>query len=473
MICAKTLGILSNNIMINKYLNQIVEVKKFFDSKITIDYNFRIKQLKKLKLSLQKYEVELLNALKEDLKRSNFESYASEIGLLYKEIDFTISKLKKWLKPIKVHSSLIFFPATSKIYSVPLGVVLIIAPWNYPVWLLISPLIGAIAGGNCAILKTSELTKNVVLVLEKLFKETFEENYILFIDGDGKEVIPPLISNFQFNHVFFTGSLSVGQIITKLCANYSIPNTLELGGKSPAIIHNDADIYLSCKRIIWGKMFNNGQTCVAPDYLVIHSQIFDAVLSKLKFYIDFFTKGSNLKIFNYPRYNILKEYINTNQDKIIYGGEFDDNEQSISFSLMLEPDYSSKINHEEVFGPILPIFKYNSFDDVYNIINKNPNPLSLYLFTNSTKLQEKVINEIAFGGGCINTCLFHTINYRLPFGGIMQSGFGKYHGKYSFDLFTHKKSILKMYNWFDAFIKYPPYSNLKYKLLKMLYKISQ
>lgn len=472
MICAEILGILLNIIMINEYLGKIFEVSKFFDSKITLNYEFRIEQLKKLKSAIKKYELELLNALKVDLKRSQFESFASEIGPLYKEIDFLLNNLKKWLKPIKVHTPLIFFPSTSKIYNVPLGIVFIIAPWNYPIWLLISPLIGAIAGGNCVILKTSELAKNVVLVLDKLFKETFKENYILFIDGDGREIIPPLISNFCFNHIFFTGSRNVGKIIAGLCATYLIPYTLELGGKSPAIIHNDANIDLSCKRIIWGKLFNNGQTCVAPDYLLIHSQIFEEVLHRLKFYIDLFTKGENLKIFNSLRYSILKEYISLHQSKIFCGGTFDDNSQSLSFSLLLEPEFSSKINHEEIFGPILPVFKYNSFDDVNNIINKNPNPLSLYLFTNDLRVQEKLVNEIPFGGGCINTCLFHATSFHLPFGGIMQSGYGKYHGRYSFDLFTHKKSILKMYNWFDAFIKYRPYTNLKYKLLKILYRLS-
>ena len=324
---------------------------------------------------------------------------------------------------------------------------------------------GAIAGGNCAIVKPSEYTPNVANVLAKIISQTFASNYIQLVDGDGAIVVPELIGNNDFDHVFFTGSTVVGRVIASLCANKLIPYTLELGGKSPAIIDSNVNLKVTCKRLAWAKFFNAGQTCVAPDYVLVDEKIKDEFIATLKQTLQqFYSPNSIARIINLKRFEVLTRFIK--DSTVIYGGQADKNLLYIEPTLIDSPYIGAPIMHEEIFGPLLPIIAYSSTDELYNIIRQNPNPLALYVFSENNQFATKIINDIQFGGGGINIALMHFASHYIPFGGVRQSGQGNYHGKFSFDAFTHKKSIVKMSTRFDAFVKYPPYTKLKSWLLK-------
>ena len=440
---------------------------RFFNSGSTNDYSFRLTQLKRLRIVLKEYENELILALQKDLNKPYTEAYASEIDFVYSEISYMERHLKRFIKPQKVSSPLKLFYSKSYIYSVPLGVVLIIAPWNYPVQLLLSPLIGAIAGGNCIVLKPSEFTPTVSLVLKKVIDKSFDPNYIILIEGDGAHVVPELIKQNDFNHVFFTGSTIVGREIAKECSNKLIPYTLELGGKSPAIIDSNVDLKVACKRIAWAKFYNSGQTCIAPDYILVDQKIKDDFIKELKLIVDQFYANTNYaRIINKKRFSTLVNYIK--DSKVIYGGKYNEENLYIEPTLVDSPSIENAIMHDEIFGPILPIIGYSSIEEMQDIISKNQSPLALYVFSKNKVFANKIINDISFGGGGVNIALLHIINSNLPFGGVGNSGQGSYHGKYSFDTFTHKKSIVKMSTCLDAFFKYPPYTKFKSFLLKMM-----
>lgn len=442
----------------------------FFQTGKTLSEQFRCEQLLKLKASLKHHELQLLEALKLDLNKPEQEAYSSEIGMIYDEIQFALKNLKSWMKRKKVNSPITLFYSKSYIYKVPCGVVLIIAPWNYPAQLVLSPLIGAIAAGNCAVIKPSEYTSNVTKVLQSIISYAFTPEYITLIEGDGAEIIPKLINNFEFNYVFFTGSTIVGKNIAKLCIEKLIPYTLELGGKSPAIIDNEINLDVTCKRLIWSKFFNAGQTCIAPDYVLVDYRIKDAFIEKLKLTIkQFYPDNLNdlAKIINPKRFNILYKYIQDNE--VIYGGKHDINNLTIEPTIINEPNLNSEIMTEEIFGPILPIISFHNKEQLYEIINRNPNPLSLYIYSLNNRFCEEIIQKIPFGGGGVNIGLFHLVNPRLPFGGIMNSGNGKYHGKYSFDTFSNTKSIVNTATFLDIPIKYPPYFKWKTWLLKFFF----
>ena len=430
--------------------DQVNNLFRFFNSGSTNDYSFRLTQLQKLRIVLKNYENELILALQKDLNKPYIEAYASEIDFVYSEISYMERHLKRLMKPQKVSSPLKLFYSKSYIYPAPLGVVLIIAPWNYPVQLLLSPLIGAIAGGNCIVLKPSELTPTVSLVLKKVIDKSFDPNYIILIEGDGAHVVPQLIKLNDFNHVFFTGSTIVGREIAKECSNKLIPYTLELGGKSPAVIDSNVDLKVACKRIAWAKFYNSGQTCIAPDYILVDEKIKDDFIKELKLIINKFYVNTNYaRIINKKRFSTLVNYIN--DSKVIYGGKYNEETLYIEPTLVDSPSMDNAIMHDEIFGPILPIIGYSNIEEIQNIISKNQSPLALYVFSKNKAFATKIINNISFGGGGVNI-----------------SGQGSYHGKYSFDTFTHKKSIVKMSTFFDAFFKYPPYTKFKFFLLKMM-----
>ena len=443
----------------------IKPLQNFFKTGNTKEYKFRLQQLQQLKSSIKKHEAELISALQQDLNKPQIEAYISEIGIIYGEIDYISKHLKCWMKPQRVHSPLSLFYSKSYIYKVPLGVVFIIAPWNYPAQLLLSPLVGAIAGGNCAVVKPSEYTPNVASVLAKIITQIFDSNYIQLIEGDGAVVVPELIRNNDFDHVFFTGSTVVGRAIASLCADKLIPYTLELGGKSPAIIDSKVNLKVTCKRLAWAKFYNAGQTCVAPDYVLVDEKIKDEFIATLKQTLQqFYPPNSIARIINNKRFDISIKYIESN--KVIYGGKSDKNLLYIEPTLIDSPSIDTPIMHEEIFGPILPIIAYSSVDEIYSIISQNPNPLALYVFSENNNFATKIINDVQFGGGGVNVALLHFASHYIPFGGVKQSGQGNYHGKFSFDAFTHTKGIVKMSTHFDAFIKYPPYTKLKSWILK-------
>ena len=457
--------------------NEIIEIVKkqrvYFNSRATISYEFRIEQLKKLKVGIKKYEKEFISALKLDLGKSEFEAYATEIGFTLHDITNTIKNLKKWMKPKKVRTPILVQPASSQIKYSPLGVNLIIAPFNYPVQLALAPLVAAIAAGSTAVIKTSELTPNCSEIIQKLIEDTFNKNYVAYISGEIPETT--VLLQQKFDHIFFTGSPRVGSIVMQAAAKHLTPVTLELGGKSPCIVHSDAKLDIAVNRIVYGKFMNAGQTCVAPDYILVHKDVKDEFLEKIKQrIIKLYGKDAKLskdyaRIVNEQHLARIVSHIDS--EKVIVGGEYDKEEKYIAPTVMKDVDLSDSVMSEEIFGPILPVIEYETFEDVYSIIAKLPqHPLACYIFSESKFVQEELSTNIQFGGGCINHCIQHLVNPNLPFGGVGESGMGSYHGYEGFKQFSHQKSVYKAASWFDPPLLYPKYNRLKLKMIKMLLK---
>ena len=453
--------------------NEILESqKKFFYNK-KIDLNFRIKSLLKLKKAIKDNEAMVIRALNRDLGKSQFEGYLTEIGLIYEEIDYAIKNIKKWSKRKKVKSPLYTFPGRGYIYKEPYGVVLIIGPFNYPFQLVMSPLIGAIAAGNCVMIKPSEHSMETTKALMEIINCNFDEEYIKVLDPTlGKKVVSELL-DLKFNYVFFTGSVKVGKIIMEKCSKNLIPVTLELGGKSPCIVDKDADINLSAKRIVWGKFLNLGQTCIAPDYLLLHSDIKEKFLKalikeiKMQFGDNPFESPDYGRIINEIETRRLAGYIK--EGEIYYGGDINIEEKYIAPTVLINIKDNSKILKEEIFGPIFPVIEFNDLDKVINTINNGEHPLALYYFSNNKKKIEKVINETISGGVTINDVIMHILSKNLPFGGVGNSGMGAYHGKESFNTFTHNKSVFKRSNLMEFSLRFPPYKN-KLEIVKKFLK---
>jgi aldehyde dehydrogenase (NAD+) len=440
-------------------LEQLQRMRQYFSSGATLSYEFRKEQLQKLKEALHRYEQEIYNSLYSDLKKSAEESWVSEIGMTISEINYALKKLSKWMRPQRVGTNLLNFPGKSYVLHEPLGVSLIIGPWNYPLQLLFVPLIGSIAAGNCAVIKPSEFAPATASLLEKIIKEIYPPEYIKLIQGDGATVIPFMMNNFKFDYVFYTGSTEVGTIIYEMAAKKLVPVTLELGGKSPCIVESDANIKVAAKRIALTKFSNAGQMCVAPDYVLVHQSIKDEFLEQLKeavqnFYNSESTKEHYAKIINQKQFNRLIKHLD--KKFIFYGGNHNAQQLLIEPTILTEVNIDSSIMNEEIFGPILPVLAWENDSEVYQIIEHHKNPLSLYVFTSSNSKAEKWTRSIAFGGGCINNASWHLTNHHLPFGGRGASGFGNYHGKYSFETFSHKKAIMNTPTWFDPALKYPP-----------------
>ena len=448
-------------LMDHQLTGQLLLMQKYFSAYPTYGYEFRKKQLEKLKSAILKYEQELHDALFYDLKKSPEESWVTETGFLIAEISHAIKHLKSWMKPQKVATNLLNWPSKSRIYKEPLGVVLIIGPWNYPLQLLIAPLIGAIAAGNCVVLKPSEFATATSAIIKKIIGECFANEYILLVEGDGAEIIPAMVNNFRFAHIFYTGSSEVGKKIYEMAARQLVPVTLELGGKSPCIVDEHANLEVAAKRIALTKFSNAGQMCVAPDYLLVHESIRERFTTLLiektrQFYSEEASSNYNYgKIINQKQYNRLMNYMK--EGKIIYGGETLPESNYIAPTIITDVAVDSQMMEEEIFGPLLPIISFNSFEEAKAIIDRNPEPLAFYIFTGNKEKQERWLTKIPFGGGCVNNVSWHLTNFNLPFGGRGNSGIGAYHGKFSFDIFSHSKAVMKTPVWFDPSIKYPPY----------------
>ena len=449
----------------------ITSLKVFFAKGETKSVSFRKTQLKLLLSLINQYESKILDALYADLGKSPFEAYATEIGLLKEEINRHIKQLKSWSKPEKVLTPITSFPASSYIESVPYGVSLIISPWNYPVQLTLLPLVGAISAGNCALVKPSEYTPNTTQVLDELINTNFNPNYIRLVQGDAKTSQQLLKQPFDF--IFFTGSSSVGKVIQKAAAEQLIPTVLELGGKSPCIVDQSADIKQAARRIMWGKTINAGQTCIAPDYLLVHESIKEKLIKDLQQTVqDFF--GANIleneaypKIVQQPQYERLKKLLQ--EGNIIWGGGFDDKNLKIEPTLLALHDTESILMQEEIFGPLLPILTFKTTAEALEIIHKNPKPLSMYIFSKRKNFVNEIKNNVLCGGITINDTLMQFTNANLPFGGAGPSGIGSYHGKQSFITFSHQRGVMKRGTWLDIPLRYPPFGN-KLKLLKMILK---
>lgn len=439
----------------------IVAQRLFFETEQTKDVNFRLKQLDTLSNGLLRYEQKLLDALKQDLNKSAFEAFLAEFGMILEEIRYVKRKLRSWVRPQRVPTPITLFGAKSRIYSEPYGVVLIISPWNYPMYLTFGPLIGAIAAGNCAIIKPSELVPTVSGVLSEMITDLFLKEYVTVIEGDAET--SRTILEEKFDYIFFTGSTHIGRSVMKQAAKHLTPVTLELGGKSPCIVDETANLRLAAKRIAWGKCLNAGQTCIAPDYLLVHENIKEPLIAKLKANIAKLYTDDPLTNENWPHIvndrhfdRIVRLIENEN---IVTGGKSDRASRAIEPTLLNDVSWDSPVMQEEIFGPVLPIITYTNLDEAIAKVKEKPKPLALYLFSENKTNQNKVLRSVSFGGGCINDTIYHIATPHLPFGGVGDSGIGAYHGRSSFDLFSHQKSILKQTNRFDLPVRYPTMKN--------------
>ena len=456
-----------------QYQKPLDAMRTFFRTGETRSVKFRIKQLQALQASIIRSESAITAALFADLKKSPEEAYGSEIGLVLSEIRQAIRMLDTWMQPEIVATNLVNLPSRSKIYRDPLGVVLIIAPWNYPFQLLLNPLIGALAGGNCAVVKPSEYAPATANILATILRDALPEHLVCMVQGEGEKIIPAMITEFRFDHIFYTGSIPVGRSVYELAAKQLIPVTLELGGKSPCIVEASANLRVAANRIVQGKFLNAGQTCIAPDYVLVASAVKDALVGHLKAAINrFYTEepansGEYSRIINEKRFDRLLGFLA--EGNLLFGGESNRSSLYIGPTLLEPLRMDSPVMKEEIFGPILPIISYANKEEARAVIRENANPLAFYLFTSDRQSEADWIRNTAFGGGCINNTVWHFANKNLPFGGVGNSGIGQYHGKYSFDTFTRQKAVLKTPVWFDPAIKYPP---LKGRLgfLKWIFK---
>lgn len=454
-------------------VNTLQSLRAYYDAGNTRPYAFRMEQLKKLRSAVIENEAEIYTALQKDLNKSKEECWITENGILLSEINEAIKKLKKWMRPRRVRTNLLNFPSSSFIYPEPRGVSLIIGPWNYPFQLVMIPLVGSMAAGNCTVLKPSEWAVHTTALIQKIISSCFSENYIRVLEGDGAGIIPAMMNTFTFDHVFFTGSTAVGKKIYSMAAEKLVPVTLELGGKSPCIIEADANIEVSAKRIASVKFSNSGQMCIAPDYVLVHESIQEKWLQALEKVIQRFYGNPQAltyelgNIINQKQFDRLVHYLQDGEIKI--GGHYNREQLFIAPTVLTHIPKNAPILQEEIFGPILPVISFKDRTEALQMIEQNPNPLSLYIFSNKKSNTDFWIQRVSFGGGCINNTGYHFTNKNLPFGGRGQSGMGSYHGYFSFKTFSHLKSIMKTPTWFDPAIKYPPYKgklNLFKKVLR-------
>lgn len=445
-------------------MDYIDNLRSYFYSGATLDYKFRIDALKKLKHSLFVNKEKLAEAFMQDLNKCEFDFISCEFSMVIGEINYFLKHLKKLMAPKKVSTSIVNFPSKGYIYPEPYGVCLIMAPWNYPLQLALSPLVASIACGNVSVVKPSNYCPNVSNVIKEVLS-VFEENYIYVVLG-GREKNTELLEQ-RFDFIFFTGGDKVGRLVMEKASHNLTPVVLELGGKSPVIVCKDTDIDMAAKRITWGKYLNAGQTCVAPDHIYVEEEIKDKFIERVKHYINefYYVNGKITPefthIINEKHVDRLKGLMDP--QKIVFGGN--SSGKLIEPTVMDNVDYNDAIMGEEIFGPIMPILPFSDLDQVIDHIKKDEKPLALYLFTFNKEIQNKVMTNCSFGGGCINDCIMHLTNENLPFGGVGRSGMGSYHGKKSYETFSHEKSVLKK-NKAEINLKYPPYTDKKLKTVK-------
>ena len=442
--------------------------RKFFQTNITKEVDFRISQLKKLESLLRENETMLHEAIYTDFKKSAFESYTTEISLLYHDIKEAIKKLPKWSKKKRVRTNLVNLPARSYVIPEPLGVSLIIGAWNYPYQLSLAPAIAAIAAGNTVILKPSELPEHTSRAMAKLINENFDPHFFRVIEGGVPETTELL--NEKFDKIFFTGSVPVGKIVYQAAAKNLTPVTLELGGKSPAIITEDCDLKMTVKRLIWGKFLNAGQTCIAPDYVAVHTSVKSEFLELAKKEIEdskFKVEEDNyVQIINDAHVARLIKLIAT--DKVYTGGKYNLDARIIEPTILTDITFEDAIMQDEIFGPILPVLEYDDLDAIIAKIKERPKPLACYVFTKDKMVKQKVLNQISFGGGAVNDTVMHITNSHMGFGGVGDSGIGAYHGEHGFRAFSHYKGILDKPTWIEPNLKYHPHTKSKLKWIKRL-----
>lgn len=449
----------------SSYITDLNNIKNYFKSGATQSFEFRKKQLNLLKKAIKSHENELQTALFTDLRKNAEETWVTETGFVLNELNYTLANLQHWMKKEYVDTNLLNFPGTSYIQAEPMGTVLIIGPWNYPLQLIMVPLMGAVAAGNCVVIKPSEFAPATQAVIKTIVQSVFKPEYVLIVEGDGSEVVPAMMEQFTFDQVFYTGSPAVGKAIYKMAAEKLVPVVLELGGKSPCVIESDANIKVAAKRIVQAKFSNAGQMCIAPDYILVHSSIKDKLLQALTDTIEQFfglkpaTSYDYARIINTKQFDRLVTYLQSGT--IVTGGQHDRNDLYIAPTVLTNITPDAAVMQYEIFGPILPVLEYNNMQEALDIIAKHPNPLAFYIYSGSNKKQQDWLQAVPSGNACINTSSMHATNHHLPFGGRGTSGIGAYHGKHSFTTFSHQKGVLKSPTWFDPSAKYP---SLKGKL---------
>ncbi|MBZ4191808.1 aldehyde dehydrogenase [Niabella beijingensis] len=455
-------------------ISPVSDLRRFFESGATLSYSFRLRQLVAFRTALEAHEEDIYNALYHDLRKSKTEAFLTEFGLLLSETKTAIKRLRSWMRPERVITNLLNIPSASRLHPHPKGVVLIIGAWNYPLLLGLVPVVGAIAGGNCVVIKPSEHAAATAAVIGSIFKNSFPENYIRVVQGEGAGVVPDLMNAIRFDHVFYTGSGTVGRSVYELAAQKLVPVTLELGGKSPAIVEKDAALAVSARRIIFGKFINAGQTCVAPDYLLVHADIHDRFLEVLKESITAFF-GTEVqsspdygRIINRRRFDALITLLENSAGRVVTGGTYDAADRFIAPTILKDITATDALMQEELFGPLLPVLSFRTREEAAAIVEQHKNPLAFYLFTTSKRTEREWLDRTAFGNGCVNNTIQHLANAHLPFGGVGQSGIGAYRGIHSFKLFTHARAVMKTPVWFDPPVKYPPYGD-KLKWLKRIF----
>ncbi|MDP4280622.1 MAG: aldehyde dehydrogenase [Bacteroidota bacterium] len=450
-------------------MTTITEAQRaFFNTNQTKSIEFRINQLKKLKSVLQENEQKLNKAIEEDFSKSAFDNYSCELGLLYMEIDEAIKKIRKWAEFKRVRTNLVNFPAKSYIIPEPLGVSLIIGAWNYPYQLSVGPAIAAIAAGNTVVLKPSELPVHTSKILAEIINRNFDPSFFKVVEGGVSETEGLLKQ--RFDKIFFTGSVNVGRIVYEAAAKHLTPVTLEMGGKSPAFILDDRNMEMYVKRLMWAKFLNAGQTCIAPDYVLVHQSLkqkfLDLAVAEIKREKYSIENQNYVQIINEKNMNRIRKMIDGAQ--VVCGGSFDLQKRIIEPTLLENIGFDDPIMKEEIFGPVLPVISFNLLDDVITEVKKREKPLSCYVFTQNKRIKDKILHEISFGGGAVNDAVMHISNNKLPFGGVGESGIGSYHGEYGFKAFSHYKSILEKPTWFESGLKYFPHNAQKLKIMKWM-----
>ncbi|MGI5989405.1 MAG: aldehyde dehydrogenase [Lachnospiraceae bacterium] len=450
----------------------IEKQRAFYESGTTRTYEYRLRALKNLEKAIRQMEPEINEALHKDLNKAPTESYMTEVGMVLSELRYAKKHLKKWMKKDRVRTPLAQFPSKSFTIAEPYGVVLIMAPWNYPFMLSIEPLIGAIAAGNCVVLKPSAYAKATGDVLEKLIHMIFPKEFVTIVKGGREE--NAILLDIRFDYIFFTGSVSVGKLVMEKASKNLTPVSLELGGKSPCIIDETADLNLAAKRLVFGKFLNCGQTCVAPDYVLVQESVKDELVEKLSVWIHKFYGNDPLECAEYPKMINEKHFERVcglmQSGKIVIGGQTNPDTLQIEPTVLCDVKRDDPVMEEEIFGPVLPLITYRTKSDLLSYIRSYEKPLALYLFTRKRKMQCWVLSNISFGGGCINDTVIHLATPYMAFGGVGASGMGSYHGKQSFETFSHRRSIVKKGLWLDLPMRYHPYTKTKDKLVRMFVK---
>jgi len=450
----------------------VEEQRNYFAAGKTFDVKFRLEALDKLKKAILRHETELLEAIRKDLGKSASESYMCEVGLTLAEITHFRKHLRSWARTRRKHTPLTNFHAKSMIVQEPYGVVLIMSPWNYPVLLTLEPLIGAIAAGNCAVVKPSAYSPETSAVMQKLITESFDPQYVTVVTG-GRAENADLLEQ-KFDYIFFTGGVTVGKMVMEKASKHLTPVTLELGGKSPCIIDHTANLRIAARRITFGKFLNCGQTCIAPDYVLVEKSVHDEFVKLLKeetakmYGEDIFANKDYGKMINQKHFDRVSGLIS--KEKTVYGGRQKNDTLQIEPTILDNVTAEDAVMQEEIFGPVLPIITVADTNEAAKFIKSRPKPLALYLFTSDKKTEKQFLREVPFGGGCVNDTIIHIATNNLPFGGVGNSGMGSYHGKKTFETFSHAKSVVKKYTWLDISMRYQPYAGWKDKLIRLFLK---